>query len=148
MAKRKKANPTTPQLQTYYHVSQRPAQALLFLLPLVIAYELTMALSAYSGDHTDIIARRLLNLAFQKLGATGFFLPGILVVVVLLSMHVISRDKFQWRPRTYAVMWLESLVLALPILAFGIVFPVKAAAAVSGPDFTPLAGVLDRKSVV
>ena len=125
MAKRKKNNSSTPQLQTYYHVSQRPAQALLFLLPLVIVYELSMALSVRGGDPRDIYARSLLHMAFDFLGVTGFFLPGILVVVVLFTMHVVARDKLQWRPATYAVMWLESVTLALPILLFAMVFVPK-----------------------
>ncbi len=111
-----------PALPTYYELSQKPLQALLFLAPLIILYEVATAIAVRSGDHDDIIARSILKVAFETVGVTGVYLPGIIVAVLLLSMHIVSKDRWEWMPKMYGVMWLESLTLALPILLFVTVF--------------------------
>ena len=69
----------------YFSRSREPLHILLFLAPLVIAYEFGAALflaGADGGVAKDIRAHRLLADVFEAFGVGGFYLPGILVVVV------------------------------------------------------------------
>jgi membrane protease YdiL (CAAX protease family) len=126
-----------PALATYFELSQRPLQVLLFLLPLVALYEL----GVFYFLRNDIIARSMLKSFFQHMGmgAAGLYLPGIAVVVLLLTMHLVQGEAWSAQPRLFPMMWIESFVLALPILLFSVVFLRSAAAGVAplspvGPD--------------
>ncbi len=105
-------------LERYFEDARRPLHILLFVAPLVIAYEVGLLL--LYPRHPDI----LLNLAhegllriFSTLGVTiGLGLPGFGLIVVLLLWQILSRDP--WRPR-WAVplfMAVESLISAMPLL--------------------------------
>ena len=102
-------------VSSYWERTHWPLQSLYFLLPLVVVYEVGLVL--WAGPY-DIRARGLLRAVFDQLGATGFYLPGLVVVVVLLSWHVVRRDP--WRPefKLYGLMWAESIALALPLFVF------------------------------
>ena len=105
----------------YWHVSQRPLQSLVFLIPLILAYELGTRLyarDAVSGMIRDIYARSLLRDFLQALGATGYYLPGLIIVVVLLCWHVARRDPWTFDLPFSLLMWTESVVLALPLFGF------------------------------
>ena len=106
----------------YWQRSQAPLQALLFLLPLLLVYELALpVVGTVQQVASDIYARRLLYRFFEALGVTAYHLPGVVVVVVLLCWHVARRDRWEFRPRLYVGMWCESLVLALPLFVFQMV---------------------------
>lgn len=104
----------------YWQRSQQPLQALFFLLPLIFLYELGTLL--FASDPTQgavyIYARSLLHHAFEWVGVTGYYLPGIIVVVVLLSLHLVRRDPWRIDPPLYALMWVESVLLAIPLFVF------------------------------
>lgn len=105
----------------YMERSQQPLQALLFLLPLLILYEVAAPMlggAQLFDAASDIYARRLLYRFFNALGVTGFYLPGIIVVVVLLCMHVARRDPWRAEPKLYILMWGEALAEALPLFVF------------------------------
>jgi len=107
--------------ERYWKRSQFPLQALVFLLPLLIVYEL--ALPYVMSDKTvvsDIYARLLLSGFFEMLGVAAYHLPAVIVVVVLLCWHMARRDPWWIRPGLYVGMWCESLVLAIPLCAFAI----------------------------
>ncbi len=109
--------------ERYWKRSQFPLQALLFLLPLLVIYELALPYVVSNGvQHvvSDIYARRLLSRFFEMLGVAAYHLPALIIVVVLLCWHVARRDPWCFRPRLYVGMWCESLVLALPLCAFAI----------------------------
>ncbi len=120
----------------YLHNTLRPLHSLVFLSPLILAYEL--GLMAYGTDQIglvarDIYARRLLYDFLEWFGISGYYLPGLVVVVVLLSMHVVRRDVWRLEPRLYGYMGVESLLLAMPLFVFSLVFfRVEAAQVVAG----------------
>ncbi len=108
----------------YWHFSQRPLQSLVFLFPLILLYELGTRLYAHdaaSGATTFIYARSLLRDFFEWFGVTGYYLPGLIVVVVLLSWHVVRRDPWDASVRQAVLMWFESVLLALPLFVFMLV---------------------------
>ena len=142
--------PITPAPQTdepagYWQRSQRPLQALLYLLPLLFLYEagtLVYATDPRTGVVTLIYARSLLHDFFTWLGVTGYYLPGIIVVAVLLTWHVVRRDPWRIEPgRLYAAMWAESTLLALPLFIFALVLfrhpLIQSALTATGPDGLP-----------
>ncbi|MCE9592140.1 MAG: CPBP family intramembrane metalloprotease [Planctomycetes bacterium] len=99
----------------YWQKSQQPLQALFFLIPLIIFYDVGLIFFARGKD---IVAHSLLKEAYEWVGATGVYLPGLIVVVMLLSMHVIRRDPWRFDVRLYGLMWLESILLAVPLFVF------------------------------
>ena len=103
----------------YWQRSQFPLHGLLCLLPMLLVYEVALPIvGTVQNVASDIHARRLLGRFFETLGVTAYHLPALVVVVVLLCWHVARRDRWEFRPRLYAVMWCEALVLAVPLFVF------------------------------
>ncbi len=103
----------------YFTRSREPLHILVFLLPLIVAYEIGAALflaGQTGGVAEDIRAHRLMADVFAAFGAGGFYLPGILIVVVLLVWQVISHRAWRVRPSTLGGMLLESAVWTVPLL--------------------------------
>jgi membrane protease YdiL (CAAX protease family) len=116
-SKFKKTSPVADDL-SYFGRSKQPLASLFFLVPLLIAYELGVMIFATDYTHgtaQQIYARSLLNWFFSWFGVTTHFLPGLLVVVLLLTLHLLSRARWRFEPRVYLVMAAESLVLAVPL---------------------------------
>lgn len=130
----------------YWRRAQAPLQALIFLAPLILFYEVSIAFIVLSQDPagaSDVKARRMLFDFFEWLGIHGYYLPGLLVVVVLLSWHLVRGDPWTVRPGLYALMWIESLVLALPLFVFMLVMARLAA----GPRLAAAGGAADQGPV-
>lgn len=123
-------------IQTYWDRSKWPLQALYFLLPLLIVYEIG-AVTLLSG--TELTAKRLLGQFFALFGVTGVHLPAIAVVGALVGMHLArKRDPWTPEPKLYLVMLVESMVLAVPlfVLATVLVRGQVASAALSNVDWS------------
>ncbi|MAE65716.1 MAG: hypothetical protein CMJ18_15715 [Phycisphaeraceae bacterium] len=114
----------------YWLKSQSPLQALIFLLPLIVAYDLSLMLLGTEKVRQvlqmqrpvgDIKARRMLFDFFEWFGISGYYLPGLAVVIVLLAWHQVRRDRWSFEPRLYLMMWVESILLSLPLFVFGMV---------------------------
>ena len=145
MAKR----PSTRQkkaasLPTYYELSQKPLQVLAFLLPLIVLYEL----GVFYFVRGDIEARSMLKGFFQQvgIGQAGYYLPGVAVVVLLLTMHFVQREPWKVHGRLLPMMWIESIILALPILLFAVVFLRQPAAHAMALDSAMLASTSSSSS--
>jgi len=125
----------------YLDESRTPLTVLLFLLPLLIAYEVLVIVALRSGGTlvTPDAHRWILTLfeAFD-LGTFGLWLPGVLVVVILLSWHTIERRPWRSDSTTVGLMWSESLVLALPLIVFSQAALRIPALAAAVPDFNQL----------
>ena len=127
---------------SYFHRSQQPLQSLFFLLPLIVLYEagtfmLHKAAHEAGEPALTIKAYSLLNHFFELFGVTGYYLPGLIVIVVLLCWHLASkpsREDWQVRPSLYVGMGVECVLLAIPLLVWGLVFFREAAAAVAPPE--------------
>ena len=116
--------------ERYWKGSQFPLQALIFLLPLLVVYELALPYVISDGVQqvvSDVYARRLLYRFFEMLDVAAYHLPAVIVVVVLLCWHVARRDPWRIRPRLYVGMWCESLALAFPLCAFAILLQLSGA---------------------
>ena len=108
----------------YLTQSERPLTSLVFLLPLILAYEVgTLYLmdGSAEGHPQQIIAFVMMRRFFEMFGATGSYLPALAVVSILLSWHLARRDAWSVRVDVLVGMVLESVVLAVPVLVIGYV---------------------------
>lgn len=107
----------------YFEVSRRPWASLLFLLPLLVVYEVGTVVfvrDTATGAEYRIIAFNLLNDFLTLFGATGRYLPALAVVSVLTFWHIARGDPWRVRPTVVGGMWLESAAWALPLLALAV----------------------------
>lgn len=106
-------------LATYLELSQRPLHVLVFLVPLIAAYEFGIWAQtnlAAGGDEVSLSAYRLLVDMLNLIGASGFHLPGLVLVVILLAWHVLARQPWRVHPGVPFVMALEAVVWMLPLV--------------------------------
>jgi hypothetical protein len=113
--------PLAPR-QSYWELTRSPRYSLTFALPLLLAYEaLAVALNQGTGtgirNGADVLLR---SLSATVLGDRGPLLLGGLVALalLLLAWRDARRSSGALRPRLFALMLLESAVLAV---AFGFV---------------------------
>jgi len=97
----------------YLTRSREPLQILVFLAPLIIAYELG---AAFFLTNEDIRAHSLLSDFFQAFGVGGYYLPGVAMVVVLLVWQVIGKNRWRVSWPALGGMLLESAVWTIPLL--------------------------------
>ena len=117
---RSKIGPADAGSLSYWMQSKRPLEILLFLAPLIVAYEIGLVGVLQAGDGmvlTNLAHRSIIDL-FHSLGISmaGLALPGIVLIVLLLSWQLLRRASWRVRPSTIGIMWIESMVLVLPLL--------------------------------
>ncbi len=131
-----------PPVETsYWTRSRKPLQILGFLLPLIVAYELGLALLLRSDDGVVVTnkAHESLLMFFSAFGvspAGSLYIGGLVIVVVLLVWHLLTRDPWTFDWRTAGLMAVESLGLTLPLLVLARVISQELAPATAP---TPLA---------
>jgi hypothetical protein len=97
----------------------RPLESLVFLLPLLLIYEIGSILADPSGalqQQDRVVAFHLLRQMLQHLGNTAIWMPALAVVVILLSTHVVSHRPWRVNFRSVGWMYAESAVLAVPMI--------------------------------
>lgn len=126
---------------TYAQASTRPLHVLVFLLPLIVAYEIGSIVYLVDPSKNvmeTIAARSILSGVFEAFGALSFHLPAILLVVILLLWHVLEKDPWRIKPKTIVAMGLESALWTLPLLVLGLLLlggePKTAMAIAQGAD--------------
>ncbi len=122
----------------YWTISRRPLQILVFLLPLIVAYEFGLAwlLRSEQGVLTNKAHESLL-VVLDLLGVTaasGLYLGGIVILVVLFIWHLLNRDPWQISWETVGMMAVESLVMTLPLIALGLLIQRSLPAASLGAE--------------
>lgn len=107
-------------ISTYWERTQWPLQALYFLLPILVAYQVGTVVFA-TPDHyrlSPILAESKLDLLYSYFGVTGSYLASLTVVGALLGAHLVRRDPWKPEPRLYGFMLLEAVALAVPLFMF------------------------------
>lgn len=111
--------------ESYWTISMRPLHVLVFLLPLILAYELASVIyltNPSKGTRESIKAERLFVEFFDLFGAAGAYMPGVALVIVLLVWHFISADKWRVRWGYIGGMAAESVAWTLPLVVLGAAF--------------------------
>jgi len=102
-------------------VLARPLDALFFLLPMILAYELTSA-----ANRDRVVAFGLMRQFFTLFGHAGMWAPGLAVVVILLATHAASKEKWRVHWSEVGFMFLEAVALAVPLLLLNWAIPLSA----------------------
>jgi membrane protease YdiL (CAAX protease family) len=98
----------------------RPLDALIFLLPLMIVYEIS------SLKYADrVIAFDLMRMFFELFGYAGMLAPGLGVVAILLATHLVSGEKWAIHWDKVGMMYVEAVLLALPLLGLNLLLPLS-----------------------
>ena len=111
-------------VDTYGRLSSGPLHCLLFVLPLVLVYEIGLVAYLSSSDGTlreTILAHRTLSRLFEIFGSTSLYLPGALLLVVLAVWHVFTRRPWKPKPMVLGGMACESLLWMVPLLVLGLI---------------------------
>lgn len=109
-------------VDAYGTMSMKPLHVLVFLLPLIVMYEIGSVwylADPSRGVVETIGARSMLSRFFEMFGPLTFYLPGAVLIVVFFMWHLFTKDKWQIRPTVIGGMLLESLVWCLPLLVIG-----------------------------
>lgn len=86
---------------------------------MVIAYEAGIIMlhgSTPEYARPSLAAKQILQWFFSLFGATGFYLPGAALLVVLFVMHIASHQPWKVLPQPLLGMAGESVLLAIPLL--------------------------------
>ncbi len=97
----------------------RPLDALVFLLPLIIFYELT----SLTRQQDRVIAFDLLQRFFELFGHTGMWAPGLGVIAILLATHAASGERWSIRWSRVGLMYVEATGLCVPLLVLNWTVP-------------------------
>src|SRR6185295_4297321 len=87
---RKTSRPKRTSSNRYWDITHRPLQCLVFLLPMVLAYEIGMAMLHGQPDTSNpqrpvLAAQQILQWFFSLFGVSGYFLPGAALIAFLLG---------------------------------------------------------------
>jgi membrane protease YdiL (CAAX protease family) len=113
MAKTSEHTPPGHLAEQYWVQSRRPLASLLFVAPLLIAYELGVLLLGVHQTGADAFLTRLLEL----LGFGQHFVLPVLTVCILLAWHYLSRQPWQISGGIISAMYVESLLLGICLRA-------------------------------
>ena len=113
----------------YWHQTQRPLHSLVFILPMLLFFQIG---AAYCGTH--LLAPHDVGRLLRYFGATSAYLPPLLIVVVLLIQHAARRDRWEVKPKVLAGMFGESVLLVVPLIALSLVGGRIAAGAAGAAD--------------
>jgi hypothetical protein len=112
---------------SYLESTSRPFYALIFLLPLIVIYEMgTILVNTNHIFHTQsrVAAFTWLMGLAEWIGmhrSLAWAFPGFVVLIILLCWHLSSKYPWRIRLKWLAGMYLECIALCLPLFAFGAV---------------------------
>jgi len=104
-------NAAKPDPESYRYCTVRPLYSLVFILPMLLAFQVGAAY--YFGG--NLLATHHLKRVLEYFGATAALLPAVLVATVLLIQHLLRKDPWQLRPEVFAGMLGESILWMCPL---------------------------------
>ena len=113
-----KPQPPWPEHVSYITATTRPLNCLVFLLPILVLHQigiLVFASHSPAGDTQVNAALAMLRGLLSLFGYGGLYLPGLVVVIVLLIWHWAKGYPWQVRARTILGMAVESFLFAWPV---------------------------------
>jgi membrane protease YdiL (CAAX protease family) len=109
--------PAPPQnfARRYWSESRRPWVSLVFVAPMLIAYEIGVWLFGVKMNGADLWMRQLLNL----LGLSQHLLLPAMTAGILLGWHYLNHEKWRFSVGALSGMIVECLMLALALQLLG-----------------------------
>ncbi len=111
MSKKKPITFAPPRIR-YRNDIHKPLNQLVIIAPLLVIFQIG---SAQLGS--DLLVPQYLRCVLLWFGATGRYLPAVLIVVVLLAQHAVRNDPSRINLRAVLGMIFESAFWSLPLLA-------------------------------
>ncbi|MGN6367887.1 MAG: CPBP family intramembrane glutamic endopeptidase [Phycisphaerae bacterium] len=115
--------------KSYVHRVHQPLQCLIFILPLLLIYQIASTLHPWYPQTTpagvpnygpQVVAFVLMLKFFALFGGVGNILPPLAVVAILFFWHLARKDPWIFEPKLYAGMFGESILWAIPIFVIGL----------------------------
>ena len=103
----KKKETAQPAPRGYFHESSRPFTSLIFILPLLIAYE--GAILALGADAVHNAAAQWLQNVLSAIGFGRYVLLPVLTIGLLLGWHYASRLPWKFSPWVLPAMFVEAI---------------------------------------
>ena len=122
-----KSQRTWPQRVSYITQTTRPLDCLVFLLPIIVLHLIGLLVFVLpaSADQALVIdvnaALGMLIGLLSLFGSTALYLPGLMIVVILLIWHLAKGYPWQVRARTLLGMAAESFIFAWPLIVLSTV---------------------------
>lgn len=108
--------PPSFSILVYFDESRRPGVSLVFILPILILYEIGMKIVNLGKPVATINgADALLKQAMRALGFSGALLAAFCIVLTLVFLHMHRRLPWTVRPAVLVLMVVESVIVALPL---------------------------------
>ncbi len=104
----------------YYYVTQRPWPSLVFVLPMLLFFEIATYLRRDGAgvESSQLVAEYLINWLVEQFGTTSVYLPGLLMVVILLAWHIAGKHPWRFDPFVIPGMLGEALLWSAPLFVF------------------------------
>ncbi len=90
------------------------------LAPFLLLYEIAVFFAARSGAANPLDA--LLHHGLARLGLVPFYLPGLLILLILLLLHLFRGDPWKVSPADVWKLWGESLLWLVPLVVMYLLF--------------------------
>lgn len=119
----------------YWSLARQPLHCLAFVAPLLVAFEVGVAIGG-----TDLAARNLLQRFLTEFGAPATHLSAMLIVVTFLAWQLLARLPWRVEPYVLVGMAAEAMALALPLVGLGVIRGrlIAATALIDGAGAHPL----------
>jgi len=111
---------------SYLERTSRPIYGLVFLLPFIVFYEVGTLLvntDVLRESRVRVVAFVWLQEFLEYIGLGGKFAwaaPPFVVIVILLALQFTSRKKWRFRINHIWPMWIESVLLAVPLIVLSL----------------------------
>ncbi|NRA59112.1 MAG: CPBP family intramembrane metalloprotease [Phycisphaerales bacterium] len=108
----------------YAQASRTPLHILAFLLPIIVVYEVGLALQHEALAGTGgvrawaMLARVMETLGVSPSAVVGYSLPAAAIIIVLLLWHVFEKQRWRVRPAVVLLMAAETVAWMVPLLLF------------------------------
>jgi len=119
-SRKTKSPPARPLDPTYWQAARQPLCCLVFLFPLVAAYEMgALVLRPEAWPEQRLVAQSLIQHLGAWLGTDAVWVPGAALVLTLVIWQVWSRESWRLRAWIPLLMIGESLLLTPPLFVLG-----------------------------
>ncbi|MCA9185410.1 MAG: CPBP family intramembrane metalloprotease [Planctomycetales bacterium] len=98
----------------YWTVSSRPLASLVFIAPMLIAYEVGILILGPDAMRNGVDV--WLRMALDLIGFGQYFLLPSLTVTLLLAWHHVLREKWRMTPSIFSLMWMESTAFGIALI--------------------------------